>query len=240
MISSLSMRRDSEAQSSANRLGSRAHRKRITADPGRETESSANRFEGGLAGVTQGTGQGRIRWGGERGGRKRRFTIRDIAAMGMMLALIEVSKRALEFLPNVELVTLLFMVFTLNFGLEVLAVSVAFTLVETAFWGVNNWVIMYLYIWPAEILFVYFTRRYASYWFHAVFSALFGFCFGALCSIPYLAVGGWSMAFTWWVAGIPYDILHGVSNFVLCLILYRPLMAATKKAVVFLRDAGQR
>ena len=148
--------------------------------------------------------------------------------MGMMLALIEVSKRALEFLPNVELVTLLFMVFTLNFGLEVLAVSVAFTLVETAFWGVNNWVIMYLYIWPAEILFVYFTRRYASYWFHAVFSALFGFCFGALCSIPYLAVGGWSMAFTWWVAGIPYDILHGVSNFVLCLILYRPLMAATK------------
>ena len=230
------MRRDSEAQSSANRLGSRAHRKRITADPGRETESSANRFEGGLAGVNQGTGQGRIRWGGERGGRKRRFTIRDIAAMGMMLALIEVSKRALEFLPNVELVTLLFM----NFGLEVLAVSVAFTLVETAFWGVNNWVIMYLYIWPAEILFVYFTRRYASYWFHAVFSALFGFCFGALCSIPYLAVGGWSMAFTWWVAGIPYDILHGVSNFVLCLILYRPLMAATKKAVVFLRDAGQR
>ena len=109
MISSLSMRRDSEAQSSANRLGSRAHRKRITADPGRETESSANRFEGGLAGVNQGTGQGRIRWGGERGGRKRRFTIRDIAAMGMMLALIEVSKRALEFLPNVELVTLLFM-----------------------------------------------------------------------------------------------------------------------------------
>ena len=73
---------------------------------------------------------------------KRRFTIRDIAAMGMMLALIEVSKRALEFLPNVELVTLLFMVFTLNFGLEVLAVSVAFTLVETAFWGVNNWVII--------------------------------------------------------------------------------------------------
>ena len=183
----------------------------IAWDPeGRETESSANRFEGGLAGVNQGTGQGRIRWGGERGGRKRRFTIRDIAAMGMMLALIEVSKRALEFLPNVELVTLLFMVFTLNFGLEVLAVSVAFTLVETAFWGVNNWVIMYLYIWPAEILFVYFTRRYASYWFHAVFSALFGFCFGALCSIPYLAVGGWSMAFTWWVAG------------------------------VFLRDAGQR
>ena len=168
-----------------------------------------------------------------------RFTAKDIAVMAMMLAIVEAAKRLLDSVPNVEMVTLLFVVFALTYGLRTLIVAVAFIAVEICYWGVHVWVIMYLYIWPAEILFVYFTRRYASYWFHAVFSALFGFCFGALCSIPYLAVGGWSMAFTWWVAGIPYDILHGVSNFVLCLILYRPLMAATKRPLSFCATPGR-
>lgn len=167
---------------------------------------------------------------------KHSLTVKDVAAFGMMLALIEACKHALDFLPNVELVTLLFIVFTMNFGPRVIAVAVAFTFLETAFWGVSNWVIMYLYIWPAEILFVWFTRKHASYWFHAVFSGLFGLSFGALCSIPYLAVGGPTMAFTWWVAGIPWDIVHGVGNFVLCLFLYKPLMAATRKAAVWMRN----
>ena len=34
------------------------------------------------------------------------------------------------------------------------------------------------------------------------------------------------MMFTWWIAGIPYDILHGISNFAACLVLYKPLMYA--------------
>lgn len=47
--------------------------------------------------------------------------------------------------------------------------------------------------------------------------------FGGLCSLVYLGFGGIKTAFAWWIAGIPYDILHGISNFVLMLILYRPI-----------------
>ena len=54
-------------------------------------------------------------------------------------------------------------------------------------------------------------------------AAAFGLLFGALCTVPYFFIGGPSMAFTWWVAGIPYDLIHCVSNFLICLFLFRPL-----------------
>lgn len=55
------------------------------------------------------------------------------------------------------------------------------------------------------------------------FSGIYGLMFGGLCSLVYLGFGGIKTAFAWWIAGIPYDILHGISNFVLMLILYRPI-----------------
>ena len=44
-----------------------------------------------------------------------------------------------------------------------------------------------------------------------------------MCSIPYLLIGGIHTAVAWWVSGIPFDMIHGVSNFVLMLVLYKPL-----------------
>ena len=29
--------------------------------------------------------------------------------------------------------------------------------------------------------------------------------------------------FTWWIAGIPFDLVHGISNLILALILFQPL-----------------
>ena len=48
-------------------------------------------------------------------------------------------------------------------------------------------------------------------------------CFGALCAIPYFFIGGWQMAFSWWLSGIPYDVIHCVSNTVLTFVLLPPL-----------------
>ena len=57
----------------------------------------------------------------------------------------------------------------------------------------------------------------------AVLAAIHGLCFGALCSIPYFFIGGWTMALSYWVSGIPFDIAHCIGNFVTVLVLYRPL-----------------
>lgn len=47
---------------------------------------------------------------------KKQLRASDIALMGMMIATLEVAKYALSFLPNVELVTLLIILYTLYFG----------------------------------------------------------------------------------------------------------------------------
>ncbi|MEE8807747.1 MAG: hypothetical protein SOI44_04920 [Lactimicrobium sp.] len=142
----------------------------------------------------------------------------------MMTALLEASKRLLDAVPNVELVTFLFIVFTLFYGPKVIYVAFAFTGLETIYWGPDTWVIMYLYLWPLLIMIVYLTRKHANAWFYSFLSAFFGLIFGALCAIVYIFIGGPSMAFTWWIAGIPSDILHCISNFIVCRLLYTPVM----------------
>lgn len=157
------------------------------------------------------------------------FTTKEIVITGVMAATLEAAKISLSFLPNVELVTLLLILYTLFFGWKTLVSVFAFVGVECAVWGVGLWTVMYLYIWPLLVLLTLLLRRKKSVWVFAVLSALFGLFFGALCALPYLFIGGVSMAFTWWIAGIPYDMLHCVSNFILCLVLFRPLQSVLER-----------
>lgn len=161
--------------------------------------------------------------------KKKTLSVKETALMGVMIATIEASKLALSFLPNVELVTLLIILYTIFFGKRIFYVISAFVLIEGCLYGFGLWWIMYLYIWPLLAAVTLLFRKKESVWFWSVLSAFFGLFFGALCSIPYFFVGGIKMAFTWWVAGIPYDIIHCVSNFFLCLILFVPLKGVLEK-----------
>lgn len=67
--------------------------------------------------------------------------------------------------------------------------------------------------------------RFPIIW--AVISGTFGLFFGMLCAIPYLVTGGPAMAAAYWISGIPFDIIHCVSNFFICLILWKPLTKIT-------------
>ena len=151
------------------------------------------------------------------------LTVRDVAYIGIMIATLEAAKLSLSFIPNVELVTFLLILYTLAFGKKVLYAAFAFVGVECLIWGMGIWVIMYLYIWPLLCILTLFLKKQRSAWFWAVFSGIYGLMFGGLCSLVYLGFGGIKTAFAWWIAGIPYDILHGISNFVLMLILYLPI-----------------
>lgn len=161
--------------------------------------------------------------------KKSPLTAKEIALMGMMLASVEAVKLALSFIPGVELVTLLLIVYTLFLGKKILYLIPAFLLIEGVMYGFGIWWAMYAYIWPLLILLTYVSRKQQSVWFWSVFSGFFGLLFGALCSIVYFFVGEAKMAFTWWIAGIPTDIMHGISNFIICAVLFVPLNNALKK-----------
>ena len=164
---------------------------------------------------------------------KKKWSAFDVASMGVMLAIIEVCKRALDFIPNLELVSFLFIVFTLTFGWRMLFLTWAFSTIEAFYFGVGVWVIAYFYVWPILVIVVQLTRKIGKEnpWFYAILSGGYGLFFGFLCSLYTLVVGGVKMQLTWWVAGIPYDIFHCVGNFLICLFLFKPVMIALKRIV---------
>lgn len=161
--------------------------------------------------------------------KKRKLSVKDIALIGIMTATLIASKMALAVLPNIEIVSLLIIVFTLTFGFKVFYSIIIFICIETFIWGMGLWSIMYLYTWPLLAIITYLFRKQDSVWFWSIVSGIFGIFFGALGSILYLIIGGVRTAFAWWIAGIPWDIVHCISNFVLALVLYRPLMATLRK-----------
>ena len=165
------------------------------------------------------------------------LTIKEITLIGMMIAVIEVCKVALAGLPNIELTSFWMIMFTMFFGVRVVFVVPVFILIEGAMYGIHLWWIMYLYAWPLLALITWIFRKQKSVWFWSILSGIFGLMFGFLCSFPYVVIGtvnggirnGLYAGFAYWIAGIPFDITHCIGNFVLMLVLYKPIRLAMKK-----------
>ena len=159
---------------------------------------------------------------------KSKSTAFDVALVALMVAVIEVFKFAMIGLPNIELTSFWLILFSKNFGKRVYFVVPVFTLIEGMIFGFNLWWISYLYVWPLLVFATQIFKKSDSALTWAVISAVFGLSFGFLCALPYLFTGtdlqsGLTIVFSQWVAGIPWDITHCIGNFVLTLLLYKPL-----------------
>lgn len=160
---------------------------------------------------------------------KRGLSAKDITLIAMAVAVIEAAKMALAHIPNVELTSFLIIIFTLILGKKILLAMPAFILIEGAMYGFGIWWFMYAYTWPLLAVLALIFRKMDSAVLWAVLSGAFGLLFGLSCSLSYIFVGGFKMAFTWWVGGIPWDIVHGISNFFIMLVLYHPVMKVVKR-----------
>ena len=149
--------------------------------------------------------------------------IKDIALIGIMSAILITVQVALSFLPNIELVSLLIILYTLVFGRKTLYIIYVFVIVEGMIYGISLWWINYLYIWTLLFFAVMLFRRERSVLLWAILSGFYGLAFGALCAIPNLFLSGLPSAVSYWIAGIPFDIAHCISNFIITLLLFHPL-----------------
>ena len=154
---------------------------------------------------------------------------------GLMGALLVVSKQAMSGLPNLEPVTLLVILFALELPRETVGAITVFILLQGVLYGFGIWWAMYLYIWYLLALLAWLLRRMDHTLGWALFSGLYGLCFGGLCAAVYLFAKTPAFALSWWLSGLSYDMMHGVGNFVLMLLLYRPLRRALQTAKKQLR-----
>lgn len=154
---------------------------------------------------------------------KAKLTLREIALFGILGALTFGAKVAMSFLPNIEPVSLLVMVYAVVFGRKAIYPIYIYVAMEILFYGIQLWNINYLYIWAILALAAWLLRKMEQPLSWALLSAVFGLLFGLLCAPVYLFSGGLGFAVSWWIAGIPYDALHCAGNFAMALILFAPL-----------------
>lgn len=151
--------------------------------------------------------------------------------MALCAALMVVGQVALAVLPNIELVSFFVLIFTLKLRYKALLPIYVFVLIEGVIYGFGLWFLNYSYVWTVLWALVMFLPKVDSAVYYAVISAVFGLFFGALCSLPYFFIGGPSMALSYFVAGVRFDLLHAGGNLVITLALYRPIRKITEKAV---------
>ena len=152
-----------------------------------------------------------------------RMKIKDIVIIGMMGAILVAVQVALGFLPNIELISLLIILFTLIFGRKTIFIIYVFVLLEGIIYGFGLWWINYLYIWTFLFIIASLYKKERSPIFWAFISGLYGLFYGALCAIPYFFIGGFTTALSYWVSGLMFDIAHGIGNFIIAIVLFQPL-----------------
>ena len=151
------------------------------------------------------------------------MTLREVALFGILAALTFGLKVAMSFLPNIEPVSLMVMLYAVVFGRKGLYPIYLYVLMEILFYGIQLWNINYLYVWAILFLGARIMRSSQSPLAWALLAGSFGLLFGALCAPVYVFSGGIGFAVSWWVNGIPFDLLHCAGNFVMALVLFLPL-----------------
>lgn len=150
-------------------------------------------------------------------------TTKDIVIVGIMSAILITVQIALSFMPNIELVSLLIILSTIVFGWKTLYIIYVFVFAEGFIYGFGSWWISYTYVWTVLMLITMAFKNNRSPFFWAIVSGAYGLCFGALSSIPYVFIGGASMALSGFISGIPFDVAHCIGNYALTLVLFKPL-----------------
>ena len=158
-----------------------------------------------------------------------KITVREITLFGVLGAMTFAAKYVMAFLPNIEPVSLMVMLFAVTFGAKALYPIFLYVAMEILFYGLGTWNVMYLYIWPCLGILAYGLREMRSPLGWAVLSGAFGLLFGALCIPVDVVIGGLGYALSKWISGIPFDIAHCIGNFVMALILFSPMCALMEK-----------
>ncbi len=161
------------------------------------------------------------------------LSLRELIELSLMAALIVGTQVAMAALPNINLVSVLIILTVIVYGAKAFYSVAVFVLLEGLIYGFGLWFINYIYIWAILTIVALIFRKNENALIWAVIAGLFGLSFGLLCAIPYLFIGGPAMVLSYWVSGIPFDITHCISNFVLTLLLISPL----KKLLLKLRTA---
>ena len=136
----------------------------------------------------------------------------------MLGALMFCSKLIMEVIPNIHLLGMFTMVYTLVFRKKALIPIYIYVMLNGLYAGFSMWWVPYLYIWTILwAITMLLPRRMPTKAKCVVYPAvccLHGIAFGALYAPAHAIMLGmnFKQMLAWIVAGLPFDLLHGVGN----------------------------
>ena len=163
-----------------------------------------------------------------------KLKIKEIAIFGVLGAIIFVSKLVMEAFPNIHIIGMLIVAITVVFRVKALYPIYVFVFLNGLFYGFALWCIPYLYVWTVLWVFVMLipkkTPRKALPIIYMSVAALHGFLFGILYAPSQAILFGlnFKSMIAWIVAGLPFDLIHGISNFI-CGVLICPVIVVLRR-----------
>lgn len=154
---------------------------------------------------------------------------------GVLGAVMLVCQIALAPLPNIELVSLLTILFTLALGRYVAYSLAVFVLLEGLIYGFGLWWFSYLYVWAILAAAAYLFRKMESRLGWALLCGFFGLFFGTLTAVPIFLISGFATGVAYIISGIPFDLMHAAGNFLLALLLLPTLRRLLSRLTEALR-----
>ncbi len=136
------------------------------------------------------------------------------------------SKIIMEFLPNIHLLGMFTMTYTVVYRKKALIPIYIYVLLNGVYAGFNMWWLPYLYIWTILWAVTMALPRKMSKRtkciVYPIVCCLHGLCFGTLYAPAQALMMGLNFKSTiaWIVAGLPWDAVHGVGNLVAGTLIY--------------------
>lgn len=149
---------------------------------------------------------------------RQKLTTREIATFAMLAAVMYLSKVIMEWIPNVHLLGMLIMSYTLVYRVKALIPIYVYIMLNGVFAGFAMWWIPYLYIWTilwgATMLLPREMDKKIEVLVYMIVCGLHGLLFGILYAPMQALMFGLSFEgmIAWIIAGLPFDAIHGVGN----------------------------
>ncbi len=138
----------------------------------------------------------------------------------MLASVMYLSKMIMEWIPNVHLLGMFIVSYTVVYRKKALIPIYVYVLLNGVFAGFAMWWIPYLYVWTVlwgmAMLLPKHMNKQVSMVAYMFVCGVHGLCFGILYAPAQALLFGLSFEgmIAWILAGLPFDVAHGIGNFV--------------------------
>ena len=166
--------------------------------------------------------------------RSKKIPLRQLIIFALLGAIMFISKMVMEALPNIHLLGMLTIAYTVVYRWKALIPIYVYVFLNGLFAGFNAWWVPYLYIWTIlwalTMLIPKRTPKAVACVIYPLLCAAHGLAFGVLYAPAQAIMFGlnFQQMLAWIAAGFGFDALHAVGNFAVGL-LALPLSEILRK-----------